>query len=305
MKVVYGHTDSIYVKMEDDSVEKAQLVLDELNEHVREIFPNVLGLEEHPVTLEFEKFFKTLGVGCKKNRNAGLISWKDGKHLDDLEFTMTGFTAKRVAITPLAKKIQLEVLDRWVKEESEEDITNYLHEEYFNVLNGDIDKSMLAQRSRFREERFQVKCSTCIRLFSKTSKYHLHELANIVDGKRFPCCNKPSFITMKGKRPTIGSGIEGVLYHNTKNPDNMIDDSYLYLRVKDLNDTYFHPLNRNDVVPNYVSAMTLEGLSSYTPDYRHYASSIISKAEPIYDAMGWDITQIYRDRKQSSVEDWF
>ena len=221
MKVVYGHTDSIYVKMEDDSIEKAQLVLDELNNHVRTIFPNVLGLDEHPVTLEFEKFFHTLGVGCKKNRNAGLISWKDGSALDEYEFSMTGFTAKRVAITPLAKRIQLDVLDRWVKEETEEQITEYLHKEYFGVLNGDIDISMLAQRSRFREERFKVKCSNCA-INKWSTNYHLHELANIVEGKKYPCCNKPSFVTLKGKRPTIGSGVEGVLYHNTKNPNNMI-----------------------------------------------------------------------------------
>ena len=150
-----------------------------------------------------------------------------------------------------------------------------------------------------------VKCKTCIRNFDKHTKYHLHELANITQGKKYPCCNKPEFITLKGKRPTIGSGIEGVLYHNTKNPDNMIDDSYLYLRVRDIHDTYFHPLNRNDVTPNYVSAMTQKDLLDYTPDYNHYASSIISKAEPIYEAMGWDISQIYRDRKQSSMEEWF
>ena len=79
MDVVYGHTDSIYVKI--DSVEQAQEVVEEINEHVKTKFPNVLGLEEHPVSLEFEKYYQTLGVGTTKNRNAGLISWKDGNWL--------------------------------------------------------------------------------------------------------------------------------------------------------------------------------------------------------------------------------
>ena len=61
MDVVYGHTDSIYVKI--DSVEQAQEVVEEINEHVKTKFPNVLGLEEHPVSLEFEKYYQTLGVG--------------------------------------------------------------------------------------------------------------------------------------------------------------------------------------------------------------------------------------------------
>ena len=85
MKVVYGHTDSIYVQM---PIDKAPETLDLLNNHVRGIFPNLLGLEQHPVTLEFEKYFDSLGVGKTKNRNAGLISWKDGKVLDEKEFTM-------------------------------------------------------------------------------------------------------------------------------------------------------------------------------------------------------------------------
>ena len=115
MKVVYGHTDSIYVDIEDNSIETAKETLKILNEHVRKSFPNVMGLEEHPVTLEFEKYFRTLGVGATKNRNAGLITWKDGEFLDEEEFVMTGFTAKRVSLTKLAKDVQLSVLNMWVE----------------------------------------------------------------------------------------------------------------------------------------------------------------------------------------------
>ena len=52
MKVVYGYTDSIYCQV--DSVEEAEEIVIKLNEEVRKIFPNVLGLREHPVVLEFE-----------------------------------------------------------------------------------------------------------------------------------------------------------------------------------------------------------------------------------------------------------
>ena len=92
MKVVYGHTDSIYVQI--DSVETAQNKIKEIESYVREAFPNVMGLKEHPVVLEFEKYYSTLGVGATKNRNAGMITWEDGAWLDSPKFTMTGFTAK-------------------------------------------------------------------------------------------------------------------------------------------------------------------------------------------------------------------
>ena len=40
MKVVYGHTDSIYVQI--DSVEQAQTAIKQIESKVREHFPNVL-----------------------------------------------------------------------------------------------------------------------------------------------------------------------------------------------------------------------------------------------------------------------
>ena len=64
MKVVYGHTDSIYVQI--DSVEIAQEAIKEIEASVREHFPNVMNLEQHPVVLEFEKYYSALGVGARE-----------------------------------------------------------------------------------------------------------------------------------------------------------------------------------------------------------------------------------------------
>ena len=136
MKVVYGHTDSIYVQI--DTVAKAQMICADIQDSVRKHFPNVMGLKQHPVVLEFEKYYSALGVGTTKNRNAGMITWKDGEWLDEPEFVMTGFTAKRVSETKLAKGVQTDVLTMWVNEKSMTDINKYLHDKYNSVLNGDI-----------------------------------------------------------------------------------------------------------------------------------------------------------------------
>ena len=154
MEVVYGHTDSIYCQV--DSVEEAQSVLSTLNDHVRSKFPNVLGLDEHPVTLEFEKYFRTLGVGATKNRNAGLITWKDGEFLDEEEFVMTGFTAKRVSETQLDKEVQITVLNMWVNEKTEDEVVQYLNEIYEKTKLGKIKTERVLKRSRYRPERFHV-----------------------------------------------------------------------------------------------------------------------------------------------------
>jgi len=290
MKVVYGHTDSIYCTV--DSVEQAKNVLEELNEHVRSYFPNLLELNEHPVVIEFEKYFESLGVGATKNRNAGLITWKDGKFLDEKEFVMTGFTAKRLSETKLAKDTQLAVLNMWVENNTEQEIADFLRDRYNQVLSGQIPISEVLKRSRYREARFSVKCFNCKR------KKTLDELT------KGPCCNNMNLQTLEGKRPTVGAGVEGVVYYNSVNKIP-IEDSYLFLKVKENHLNYWHPIKQDYVKPNYVAGLTEADFAVYQADWAHYADSVIKKAEPVFRAMGWDTMQIKRDLSQSTLGEWF
>ena len=290
MKVVYGHTDSIYCTV--DSVKEAQENLDILNEHVRKFFPNTLKLDEHPVVLEFEKYFESLGVGCVKNRNAGLITWKDGNFLDDREFVMTGFTAKRVSETKMAKEVQIAVLNMWVENKDEAEIVEFLRDKYKTVLSGQIPISDILKRSRFREDRFKVKCTNCKR------KNTFDSLTNGA------CCNNMSLQTLEGKRPTVGAGVEGVVFYNSIN-NKPISDSYLYCRVVKPNNVYYHPVHQKTVEPKYVAGIMESDFDEYTPDWLHYANSIMKKADPIFRAMGWNVMQIKKDMRQRDLEEWF
>ena len=297
MKVVYGHTDSIYVQI--DSVETAQSKIKEIESHVREAFPNVMGLEEHPVVLEFEKYYSALGVGVTKNRNAGMIIWEDGISLKEPKFTMTGFTAKRVSETKLAKEVQTKILKMWVEQKTLKQINKYLHETYSFVLNGDIKINSIIKRSRLRPARFTVKCPDCY------IKYHLRECIKLEHSVCRKCATETSkFTTLEGKKPTIGSGIAGVLYAWEKK-DLHFDDSYLFMKVKEVNDVYTHPLTQIQRDVEYISGITLEDFEGYTPDWTHYSQQVIKKAEPIYKAMGWDMSSIRTGKMQLSLEEWW
>jgi len=158
MEVVYAHTDSLYVPI--PSVEKAQEIQEILNKHIQEkVFPNVMGLEDHPMDLEFEKYYSVLGVGATKNRNAGFINWKDGVFLTEKEFVCTGFTLKRIAESLLAKDIQKKTIEMWIGQKTKDEIVDYVRTIYHQVLNGEIEKSRLIKRGRVREKRMFVKCS--------------------------------------------------------------------------------------------------------------------------------------------------
>tara|TARA_R100001463_G_scaffold48814_1_gene98227 strand:+ start:232 stop:1134 length:903 start_codon:yes stop_codon:yes gene_type:complete len=298
LKVVYGHTDSIYVKI--DSIEESKKTLSILNEHVRESFPNVLGLDEHPVVLEFEKYFHSLGVGVTKNRNAGLITWKDGKDLEEMEFTMTGFTAKRVSETKLAKDVQINTLKMWAEGKTEEEISGYLNDRYYQVLNGEIPLSEITKRSRYRDVRFQVECKTC----KKTSNLNTLVMST--------CCSLPKLQTIEGKNVTVGAGIAGVLFYNNIPTNVPITDSYLYCKIKEnSNNKFTHPVTQQTIITTWYSAnnekeieLFLKSSRSFI-DWFYYANTVVKKAEPIYLAMGWKTANISKDKKQKNLDEWF
>tara|TARA_R100000482_G_C5114765_1_gene142440 strand:+ start:179 stop:1069 length:891 start_codon:yes stop_codon:yes gene_type:complete len=296
MKVVYGHTDSIYVQI--DSVEKAQTAIKEIEESVRKHFPNVMGLDEHPVVLEFEKYFSALGVGTVRNRNAGLVSWEDGEWLDEPKFSMTGFTAKRVSETKLAKEVQTDVLKMWVNQNSQAQIVQYLHNKYADVLDGKLGITPLIKRSRLRKDRLTVKCPNC------NAKYHLKECLELEHSVCSKCAtHTKKFTTLDGKKPTIGSGIAGVIYAWGK--DTEFDDSYIFMKVLNNSEYYIHPLTKERKIVEYVSCTTAKEFEGCKPDLKHYAEQVIKKAEPIFSAMAWDLASIRTGTIQRSLEEWF
>ena len=294
MEVVYGHTDSIYVKV--SSIEVATNALSHINTEVRKSFPNLLGLDEHPVVLEFEKYYTSLGVGATKNRNAGLISWEDGVFLDEPKFTMTGFTAKRISESKLAKGIQTTVLQMWVSGKSKSEIVKFCQDKYLEVLNGEIDFRQVVKRTRLKKERLQVKCPC-------GKKYKLTEI-NWEDGE-FHCskCAKPpsKFTTTKGKKPTIGSGVAGILYAMEEH-NRTFTDSYVFLRIIPCG-FFTDPITGKRREANYISGSTFAELEDFTPDWGHYAEQVISKAKPVFDAMGWPTETI--KSKARTLDEWW
>ena len=68
---------------------------------------------------------------------------------------------------------------------------------------------------------------------------------------------------------------------------------------------YCNPITGVHKRPTYIAAPTKEAMPKHIPDYRHYSDSIIKKAEPIYNAMGWDLTKIRNDVNQTKLDEWW
>ena len=81
----------------------------------------------------------------------------------------------------------------------------------------------------------------------------------------------------------------------------------MFIRVADevTRATYLNPVTGKRKRPSYISATIVEKLEEHTPDWPHYAESILKKAEPIYKAMGWNLDPIKRDSNQKTLDEWW
>ncbi|WP_348612066.1 DNA-directed DNA polymerase [Halobaculum rarum] len=141
-EVTYGDTDSIMLALGSDiSTEEAIEQSFEIEEHINGRYDDFareeLDAEEHRFEIEFEKLYRRFFQAGKKKRYAGHIVWKEGKDVDDID--ITGFEYKRSDIAPVTKRVQKRVIEMIVHGEDTEDITDYLHEEIQNFLDGDAD----------------------------------------------------------------------------------------------------------------------------------------------------------------------
>ena len=141
-KVIYGHTDSIFVQVKD--VEDAQNLRHILNMYIsQEIF-------REPVELEFEKFASKFFLAAKKNRYCGWLSWKDGEYLDEEKFMVMGFEMKKSNETKLAKEFQETLLKMVSKGKTHKEIIDYCNKIYAKVVKGQVELKEISKRSRLR-----------------------------------------------------------------------------------------------------------------------------------------------------------
>ena len=262
MKVVYAHTDSIYVPIKN--VETAESICKELNDHVKKLFPNLLNLPEHPVSLEFEKYYDGLGVGTKRNRNAGFISWKDGEYLDEPEFVVTGYSMKRIAENKIAKEFQGNLLKMWAGQTPKETIIEYCKEQYNHVKKGRVGIQGIVKRGRVRKLLSEYKqISGGIAGVCYYNQY-LDQDNPIDDSFFYIQCshiNGPTTIILPNGKERVAT----------------------FIAVKEMKE--------------FDERFTIDWNA-----YAH--KSIVQKAIPIFEAMDWDIKEFIIDENQKSLGEW-
>ncbi|MFW6450350.1 MAG: DNA polymerase II, partial [Nanoarchaeota archaeon] len=148
-KVLYGDTDSVFVNTYAESAEKADetgyKIAEKINRHFDEKTKKAYNRKSF-LELEFEKRFKVLllpslrgSAGGAKKRYAGLLV-KDGKE----EISVTGLELVRRDWTELAKKVQMELLERVFHKK---DVSGYLKEIVDDIKDGKYDNLLIYRKS--------------------------------------------------------------------------------------------------------------------------------------------------------------
>jgi DNA polymerase II len=152
-KVLYGDTDSLFVKIKDTEAADADYygneIVKDLNEYWKRKLKEDFNVESY-LELEYEKFYKKFvltqsrgsELGAKK-RYAGLIADEDSNKIE-----FVGMESVRSDWTKLAKDFQAELYDRIL---NNKEIDNWINELVVSLKQGHFDNK-LVYRKRLRKD---------------------------------------------------------------------------------------------------------------------------------------------------------
>ena len=161
--VIYGDTDSIMVSLGDaESDTEEVLSVGRQLEHVLNteigmcvvnsglsetgVHPllsgDLHGTDLHCIQWEFEKLYERFFQAGTKKRYAGLMIWKEGKHIDG-EVDLTGFESRRSDVAELTSEMQPEIIERILSGADFDDISGYIRERIDSIEDQTIDISLI------------------------------------------------------------------------------------------------------------------------------------------------------------------
>ena len=149
LKVIYGDTDSCFIKMEGRTIEDMKVLHKDINDYFKVYFKQFGVEDENNIfKLEFEKVYDTMffkmkadGIGAKK-KYAGRMIWYDGKPIDKI--SITGFESKRSDNAEAGRKFLADILTMILYKKPREDIDLFIEEFKMKIRKGEFEAERLA-----------------------------------------------------------------------------------------------------------------------------------------------------------------
>jgi DNA polymerase I len=127
-KVIYGDTDSCMVQLppldRTKTIETAQAIEKHLNASYSEFAKTELNADIHYFSIRFEKIYARFFQAGKKKRYAGLLVWKEGREMHDID--IVGFETRRSDTPQITKVVQKKVMEMILSGERYDGVKSYL-----------------------------------------------------------------------------------------------------------------------------------------------------------------------------------
>jgi DNA polymerase elongation subunit (family B) len=284
-KVVFGHTDSIFVTMPKEWTKEK--VLDESQRLAKTLTTHVQKeVRSDKVVVELEAIMDRFFI-AKKNRYAGRKVWDDKKGFKVMEYDinedpwarikMSGFEAKHTNTAPVGRDIQIESLKDIFDGVPENRIRRRARKLVREVISGEIDKEMLVANAKvgkhlphhlnWHGEETDCDCGSCPA--PKTGDESQDEDACYVDN---------FWISKMSK------------WYNSTICSN---DGELIQKGDSISWTLAIDGPTGIPAGGYVAFRDIDEINEYVLDYEALAERHVrKKMENIYSGMGWDIREL-------------
>lgn len=141
---VTADTDSSTVRLEGvekNYIEYSYKLAEEATEYVKDKFEEKHNVENPPLDIEFEKFYKTLFLPDSKKRYAGLVIFQEGKQC--MKFEKVGLETQRGDWPAQAKAFQEELIEMKLREKPDENVRDYCREIKGELMDGKYDEDLV------------------------------------------------------------------------------------------------------------------------------------------------------------------
>ena len=128
-QVILGDTDSCAVKLPDtltreETIAEARRLEALLNVKYKEFAKNALNADVHYFSTKFEKLYERFFSGGRKKRYAGLLTWKEGKDVHEID--IVGFEAKRSDTSKISGEVQRKLITMILEGDDYAEIKKYI-----------------------------------------------------------------------------------------------------------------------------------------------------------------------------------
>lgn len=262
-KVIYGDTDSVYLKSTKtnkyDVVWQGLDIAKFINKELKKLSLELAPMRTPVLKLEFEKALKRAIFTDAKKRYAYILLWDEDNKFDvDNDLHISGFDNKRSDSNSISKFLQLKLINMIMDKKSEEDVVKYLKDIETKMRDGDYTDEEIGFPKGIKKELVEYNPPQAIIKGATYSNKHF--------GTHFGGGTKPKFVYIK--------------------PDPDITVSMKLFNKK--TNEYF--------VKDYIlESITFDKVrpGDFEIDWNTMVEkTIVAKVKKIFDSVGWDWKQL-------------